>query len=243
MQARDMKVSQVGVDLVKHFEGLYLNAYQDVVGVWTIGYGCTRKDWAYKGNKITESQANELLRQDLDSHMEIPKRDITIDLNQNQYDALTSFAFNLGASIFRKNLNLLNAINNGDWQEASRIMNLFVNAGGKPYNGLIRRRKAETELLLKSQGQSQDQNNYDDSWFTRQDGVFTLDRAINLRTQPSGGDIIATLPAGSNVTYDKYGYEKDGYVWLRQPRSNGYAYIASGETVNGKRTSYWGSFK
>ena len=84
---------------------------------------------------------------------------------------------------------------------------------------------------------------YDSSWFTKQDGVFTLDRTIHLRDKPRDGNIIATLNKGDSVTYDSFGYEQDGYVWLRQKRSDGYGYIASGETSNGKRVSSWGSFK
>ncbi|MDZ4627060.1 GH25 family lysozyme [Bacillus cereus] len=84
---------------------------------------------------------------------------------------------------------------------------------------------------------------YDSSWFTKQEGVFTLDRTIYLRDKPRDGNIIATLNKGDNVTYDAYGYEKDGYVWIRQPRSNGYGYIATGETSNEQRVSSWGSFK
>ncbi|HFJ9378928.1 N-acetylmuramoyl-L-alanine amidase [Bacillus cereus] len=85
---------------------------------------------------------------------------------------------------------------------------------------------------------------YDSSWFTKQDGIFTLDRTINLRTAPfESAPLIAQLNAGQEVKYEAYGYEKDGYVWLRQKRSDGYGYIASGETSNGKRVSSWGSFK
>ncbi|MBR3118112.1 GH25 family lysozyme [Bacillus paranthracis] len=84
---------------------------------------------------------------------------------------------------------------------------------------------------------------YDSSWFTKQDGIFTLDRTIHLRDKPRDGNIIATLNKGDNVTYDAYGYEQDGYVWIRQPRSSGYGYIATGETLNGKRVNSWGSFK
>ena len=84
---------------------------------------------------------------------------------------------------------------------------------------------------------------YDSSWFTKQDGVFTLDRTIHLRDKPRDGNIIATLNKGDSVTYDAYGYEQGGYVWIRQPRSNGYGYIATGETSNGKRVNSWGSFK
>ncbi|HDR7876511.1 GH25 family lysozyme [Bacillus mobilis] len=85
---------------------------------------------------------------------------------------------------------------------------------------------------------------YDSSWFTQQDGVLTLNTSIKLRTEPStDAPVIATLNAGDEVNYDAFGYEKDGYVWLRQKRSDGYGYIASGETSNGKRVSSWGSFK
>jgi GH24 family phage-related lysozyme (muramidase) len=248
MKARDMSVSKVGVDLVKHFEGCYLNAYQDVVGVWTIGYGNTQRQYAYRGNVITKEKAEQLLANDLDSHMEVPKRDLTGDMNQNQYDALCSFAFNLGSHIFRNNRNLLDAINSGNWDEASRIMNLFVNAGGKPYAGLIRRRKAETELMLKPmkeqekvQEHSQEQSGYDSSWFTKQDGVFTADRAIKVRKEPSvNSEHIRTLSDGGEYTYNSYGYEAYGYVWLKGVDGT---YIASGETSNGERVSKWGSFR
>jgi len=85
---------------------------------------------------------------------------------------------------------------------------------------------------------------YDSSWFTKQDGVLKLNTSIKLRTEPfTDAPVIATLNAGDEVMYDAFGYEKDGYVWLRQKRSDGYGYIASGETSNGKRVSSWGSFK
>ena len=73
---------------------------------------------------------------------------------------------------------------------------------------------------------------------------FKLAENINLRTAPNtNASIIAKLGVGSVVNYDAYCY-KDGYVWLRQPRADGsYGYIASGECVGNKRTSYWGSFK
>lgn len=111
--------------------------------------------------------------------------------------------------------------------------------------------KCDLNYLIGSKGlewfirveQTMAASQYDSSWFTKQDGVFTLDRTIYLRDKPRDGNIIATLNKGDNVTYDAYGYEKDGYVWIRQPRSNGYGYIATGETSNEKRVSSWGSFK
>lgn len=71
---------------------------------------------------------------------------------------------------------------------------------------------------------------------------FKTNTTINLRTAPNtNASIIAKLGAGSVVNYDAYCY-KDGYVWIRQPRGNGYGYLATGECVGKKRTSYWGSF-
>ncbi|PEQ00059.1 GH25 family lysozyme [Bacillus toyonensis] len=85
------------------------------------------------------------------------------------------------------------------------------------------------------------EGNYDSSWFTKQDGVFKANSAIKVRKEPSvNSEHIRTLQGGNDYTYSSYGYEKDGYVWLRGVDGT---YIASGETVNGKRTSYWGSFK
>ena len=89
--------------------------------------------------------------------------------------------------------------------------------------------------------QSQGQNNYDSSWFTKQDGVFTSDRNIKVRREPStSAEHVRTLQSGGEYTYYSYGYEKDGYVWLKGVDNT---YIASGETSNGERVSKWGSFR
>lgn len=81
-----------------------------------------------------------------------------------------------------------------------------------------------------------------DTWYNEK-GKFKLNSAIKLRYgAKTTSNVLATLPAGSVVSYDAYSFH-NGYVWLRQPRGNGqYAYIASGEEVNGKRTSSWGTF-
>lgn len=72
---------------------------------------------------------------------------------------------------------------------------------------------------------------------------FKLGQAINLRTEPNTtSKLITTLPRGSVVQYDSYKIDSNGYVWLRQPRSNGYGYLATGLSKNGKRVSSWGSF-
>lgn len=72
-------------------------------------------------------------------------------------------------------------------------------------------------------------------------GTFTLNRSIQLRMAPLIGTVIATLPAGAKVNYNAYAYV-GGYVVIRQPRANGYGYLATGTASGTKRTSYWGSF-
>ncbi|PHD00649.1 N-acetylmuramoyl-L-alanine amidase [Bacillus toyonensis] len=82
--------------------------------------------------------------------------------------------------------------------------------------------------------------NYDSSWFTKQDGVFIPDRAVKVRREPStNAEHIRTVQPGKDYTYSSYGYEADGYVWLKGVDGT---YIASGGTSNGKRVSSWGSF-
>lgn len=81
------------------------------------------------------------------------------------------------------------------------------------------------------------------TWY-KEKGTFTLTENIWLRTVPSikGGKDLAYMPKGTRIKYDQFTYN-DGYIWIRQPRSNGqYAYMATGEGRNGERKTYWGSF-
>ena len=141
-----MDISNNGIAIIKEFEGLRLSTYADSVGVPTIGYGHTKGvTW---GMKITEEQANAWLRQDIKSHTVGIDRHITVPLTQNQYDALASFHFNLGPNILAGSA-LKNYINAKNWTAAANEMKKYVNAGGRPLPGLIRRRNAEAALFLK----------------------------------------------------------------------------------------------
>lgn len=145
MANENMKISQKGRNLIKEFEGLVLNAYQDSVGVWTIGYGHTQG--VYPGMTISIEQANVFLDQDIKSHAYGIYNFVKVELNQNQFDAMVSFHINLGAYILQ-GTTLLNYINNKQWLAAATEMNAYINAGGVPLEGLIRRRKAESTLFL-----------------------------------------------------------------------------------------------
>ena len=130
--------NQAGLDLIESFEGLRLNSYQDSVGVWTIGYGHTQG--VQPGQTITQQQAQAFLQQDL-GVAEAAVNKLGITFTDNQFAALVSFAFNLGAG----NLNKL--MSHGLAAAADRIL-LFDHAGGRVLPGLTRRRQAERALFL-----------------------------------------------------------------------------------------------
>ena len=93
-----MKMSRNGIELLKRFEGLELEAYQDIAGIWTIGYGHTGND-VQPGMRISEREAEDLLRRDLRSREDAAERLTSVPINQNEFDALVSFIYNVGLSL------------------------------------------------------------------------------------------------------------------------------------------------
>lgn len=142
-----MEISKNGINLIKKWEGVRLEAYQDIIGVWTIGYG--HINGVKAGMKITEKEAEGFLKQDIKSHVGHMEQLIKVPLNQNQFDALASFHFNLGPKIL-EGTTLLTFINEKKWKEAAEQMKLYMNAGGEPSQGLINRRNDEAALFLKA---------------------------------------------------------------------------------------------
>ena len=146
-----MKVNKQGIQLVKSFEGCFLNAYLCPAKVWTIGYGNTKyqNGTAVKqGDKITQEQAEALLSDILAEFSKDVSKLIKVELNDNQFSALVSFAFNLGVGALSKStlLKKVNA-NPNDKTIESEFMK-WVSAGGKKLNGLVRRRTAESKLYF-----------------------------------------------------------------------------------------------
>lgn len=139
------KIGQAGLNLIKQFEGCRLAAYQCSAGVWTIGYGHTAG--VHKGMKIMQAQADEYLKQDVakfEKYVNNPSYvPFTDKLNQNQFDALVSFAFNLGQGNVKK-LCTGRTIN-----QIPSAMQQYCKAAGKTLPGLQRRRKAEAALYNK----------------------------------------------------------------------------------------------
>lgn len=138
-------INAAGLNLVKRFEGLRLAAYLDPVGIWTIGYGHTRT--ATRGMRITTETADALLRADLRDAEDAVSRLVKAQLNDNEFSALVSFAFNLGQGNLAKST-LLRRLNAGLRDQAAREFLRWNRAGGRVLNGLVARRAAEMALFL-----------------------------------------------------------------------------------------------
>ncbi len=154
----DKQMSDNGKKLLAQWEGFELTEYNDVAGLATIGVGhlLTLSERASKSividgvsvdysNGITEDQVYALLGQDLDRFEDAVNQRVTVDLEQNQYDALVSFSFNVGVGAFRDST-LLRLLNEGQYGEVPAQLLRWVKAGGKTVQGLVNRRENEIKL-------------------------------------------------------------------------------------------------
>ncbi|HXF12271.1 MAG TPA: lysozyme [Terriglobales bacterium] len=131
--------------MTKSFEGLKLAAYRDQGGVWTIGYGHTGPD-VHEGLTITTEQAEALLVDDLANAVACVNRQVTGTINQNQFDALVDFAFNLGCETLGRST-LLRCVNSGAFTSAALQFPLWAHVKGQLIPGLVRRRQAEMNMF------------------------------------------------------------------------------------------------
>lgn len=133
------------IDLIKKFEGLRLESYQDIAGVWTIGYGHT--DGVRSRDKITKKQADQYLLQDMEGAQYTVSALVKVPLTDNMRAALVSFVYNVGRNAFSRST-LLKKLNAGDYGSASLEFLKWNKAGGKRLKGLLNRRLAEHQLFL-----------------------------------------------------------------------------------------------
>lgn len=143
-----MKTSDHGVAFIKRWEGVKLKAYLCPANVWTIGVGHTAAMGDPKpvsGMKITEAEADAILRRDLGSIESDVEKAVTVRLNQRQFDTLVSFVFNVGIGAFRKST-LLKKLNASRYDEVPSELMKWTRAGGRVVQGLVNRRKAEADL-------------------------------------------------------------------------------------------------
>ena len=141
-----MKISQAGVDAIKAFEGLRLDAYKCPAGIPTIGYGSTGSHVSM-GMSITEEYAEVLLREDIERFERCVNEYVTVELTQQMFDALVSFAFNLGCGALKRST-LLKRVNVNRKEDAANEFLRWDNAGGRKLAGLTRRRNEERKMFL-----------------------------------------------------------------------------------------------
>lgn len=150
----ELKTSQKGIELIKKFEGCKLTAYRDSVGVWTIGFGHTKDVKA--DMVITAEQAEQFLKDDVvyfENGVNKLLKTLKAQVTQNQFDALISFAFNLGLGNLRKSTlaKKLYVMQQNDRDSVQAVADEFPRwnkAGGQVLTGLTKRRNAERALFL-----------------------------------------------------------------------------------------------
>lgn len=138
-------MNQKGLELLKSFERCELEAYQDVRGVWTIGWGCTTN--VTPGLVITQENADLRLVMGLKETETRVANLVKVPLNENQRAALECLVYNIGSGNF-SNSTLLKYLNSGCYQEAADEFLVWDKSGGKAFDGLLRRRNAERDLFL-----------------------------------------------------------------------------------------------
>ena len=165
----DMVMSDDGVNFVKEFEHFYPKKYNDPIGLPTIGYGhlITKADGnKYNGVTLSEDEATELLKSDLQIAQNAVYRLVKVKLNQNQFDALVSWTFNLGEGNLQKST-LLKMLNIGDFNDVPDQMKSWNKAGGRVLPGLVRRRNSEANMFANgsysTEPEADDNNDDDDS--------------------------------------------------------------------------------
>ena len=152
-----MQLSDKGLTLIKSFEGYHRKlpgggciAYRCPAGVWTLGYGCTEGIQA--GMVWTQQQAEDALRREIDKFEAAVTRLVTVPINQNQYDALVSFAYNCGEGALARST-ILRRLNSGDYAGAARGFSAWNKGGGRVLPGLVSRRAREAALFMEAAAQ------------------------------------------------------------------------------------------
>jgi lysozyme len=139
-----MQISEEGISLIKSYEGCRLEAYQDSVDVWTIGYGHTKD--VKEGDKINQEEAEYMLQEEMIEYEGYINDLVEVPLEQCQFDALVCWVYNLGPTNL-KNSTLLKVLNEEDYDGVPEQIKRWNKAGGVILSGLIKRREAEANLF------------------------------------------------------------------------------------------------
>ena len=146
-----MKISEKGLSMIERFEGCLLKASNKLDGVWTIGYGQTGSYYGKRvrrGMTTTKAEAHAWLRDhSIKTYEDAVTQAVKVPLNQNQFDALVSFAYNVGVGALKQST-ALRKLNAGDYAGAADALTMWTKCNGKVLAGLVRRRKEEQALFL-----------------------------------------------------------------------------------------------
>lgn len=146
-----MKVSEAGLNLIKHYEGYRTKPYRCSAGLWTIGYGHLIDDGRVLPpdcNRVfLKDEIDALLISDIKRFEQGVSRYCPVKLTQNQFDALVSFSFNLGLGVLQRST-VRQKVNRGDIAGAGKVLLKYNKSNGKVTKGLVLRRNDEYALLL-----------------------------------------------------------------------------------------------
>ncbi len=139
-----MKISEDGLELIKKFEGCETTAYQDSVGVWTIGFGHTKG--VEEGQTCSIEDAESMLAEEMDEYEGYINNMVKVELQQHEFDALVAWVYNLGPTNLGEST-MLKVLNGGQFDRVPDEMNRWTRAGGEILEGLVRRRQAESLMF------------------------------------------------------------------------------------------------
>ena len=139
-----MKISEDGLELIEKFEGCETSAYQDSVGVWTIGFGHTKG--VEEGQTCSIEDAESMLADEMDEYEGYINNMVKVDLQQHEFDSLVAWVYNLGPTNLGEST-MLKVLNGGQFDRVPDEMNRWTRAGGKILEGLVRRRQAESLMF------------------------------------------------------------------------------------------------
>ena len=235
-----MNISNRGLDLIKSFEGCSLTAYRCPSNKWTIGWGHT--NGVHQGMVITQAQADQFLFEDVQRFVNaVNQYQVRFNFNQNQFDALTSFAYNCGEGSLAAVMSCCNT--KKEIAEECKLYNR--SSDGQVLAGLVRRREEEYKLFMSGSSSSNNTtvaaNNNCSSY--HENGEFFFNTKVRIRTAPSlDVSTIATdiqepfyIP-GESVVYHTVHLNKEGYNWIQYNRTNGtQGYCAVRDLSTGER--------
>ena len=212
-----MRISEKGLAMIEKFEGCLLKASNKLDGVWIIGYGQTGRYYGKRvrrGMTTTKAEAHAWLRDhSIKTYEDAVTQAVKVPLNQNQFDALVSFTYNVGVGALKQST-ALRKLNAGDYAGAADALTMWTKCNGKVLAGLVRRRKEERALFLTPVTQPQTGNTDLLRKGDRGDDVKLLQHRLNILGSQLAEDGIwgvKTDQAVRNYQY-KAGLTVDGIV-------------------------------